>query len=140
MKLVSQASINKFGDHPRTLRESCANAVYEFLENSSGYVNIMDIGAGSGLSAITVFDRFDDNLKDRVYFTLIDPSIDVVDVAEPLMKSHGIKCRTIRDFDINLLKYVEPGSQDVVMGVASIHHHAKIPFDVYYRILNKKYQ
>ncbi len=136
MKLVSDASERAgFGDHPQKIRDSCAVAVVNYLKGHDGYINILDIGAGAGASAKTVFERLDENIRDEVCFTLIDPSNDVLQVAYPLVKGLGARCVAIRKADTSLLEFVKPESQDVAIAVASIHHHARIPFETYYDAL-----
>ncbi len=144
MKLVSKASERAgFGDKPQMLREAAAKVVAYLAQRIDGRIVIFDHGSGPGYSAKVIFEHLGENEKDRVHIILLDPSRDkVFGTAKEVLKKLGLKYRKkeggfslYADTDLNSLRYVEPGTVDFFVGVASIHHHAHIPFELYYELL-----
>ncbi len=121
-----------FGNNSQILRDSCARVVAhrvrKRMENAAfkGKINIMDIGAG--VSTINIFDAIGDNYKDRVFFTLVEPSEKRVEDAASKLSEKGLKrnkdYRVIVAPDQHLPAFVEPESQDIVSYVAVLHHHS----------------
>ncbi len=136
MQLVTEASkLAGFGDNPKILRNHASKVVAYLAPKIDGQINILDHGAGPGLSAESVFNAMGGNEKDRTFFTLLEPAKDKLDIAEEKMKKLGARYMAINAPDIEMLRYVQPGTQSIFVGVASIHHHSHIPFEIYHEVL-----
>lgn len=138
LALVSKAiELAGFGDYPELLRKATARVISTLLEQAqkSSALKILDLGSGPGKSAEAVYETLPADLKDKSEFTLLDPSTDSLKAAEELMRRKGIKHRIVHGMDSDVLGQIEPGSFDFVTAVASIHHHARIPFDIYRNVL-----
>lgn len=136
--LVSKATIEAgFGDFPELLRRETAKTVAALLKDREDdqELRILDIGAGPGLSALAVYEALRPRLKSRTTMILVDPSKGSLETAAQLMRDRGIKFEILTGIDSDVLGSVEPGSVDILTGVASIHHHAKIPFKKYQEVL-----
>ncbi|MBI4089626.1 MAG: class I SAM-dependent methyltransferase [Candidatus Levybacteria bacterium] len=140
LDLVSKAMIEAgYGNFPELLRQETAKTVSELLKDRSDSqpLNILDIGAGPGLSALTVYEALPPKLKPVTTMILVDPSAESLKAARQKMEEKGIKFKIISASDTEALKEIEGGSIDILTGVASVHHHAKIPFDLYRNVLRK---
>ena len=123
-----------FGNNSQILRDSCARVVAQEVRRLSekpairGRINCMDIGAG--VSTVNIFDAIPDNYKDRVFFTLVEPSEKRAEDAASKLSEKGLNrgkdYRVIVAPDQHLLAFVKPESQDIVTYVATLHHHSYI--------------
>ncbi len=121
-----------FDNNSQILRDSCARVVAAKVRNLAQSpkrrerINYMDVGAG--VSTINVFDAIDDNYKERVFFTLMEPSEKRVEDTASHLSKKGLKrnkdYRVIVAPDQHLLAFVKSRSQDIVSYVASLHHHS----------------
>ena len=126
-KIVAEASMNAgFGDHNAKLRAAAAKYIREVVNDYSGHVSILDIGAGAGDSALEVYRALSSRDKKRAKFTLLEPAKLSLEKAVERMKVEcaSFECVNVTDNEIGKLK----GDYDVIMGVASVHHHAQIPW------------
>lgn len=138
LALVSQATIQAgFGDFPELLRQAAASAVREVIQDShfTNLIRILDIGAGPGLSALATHVKLPNRLREKTTFALLEPSFSSLLTAADLMEKHDIKYQPYYGIDLRELGFMKPNSVDIVTAVASIHHHAKIPFEKYYDVL-----
>jgi len=136
--VVAQASVNAgFGNNNQYLREAAAQYINWNITRYNDNVNILDVGAGAGDSALVTFDGFDPNDKDRASFTLLDPSGENLEKAGERMRERGARYQLVHATDLEIPRYLGDGSQHIVMGVASIHHHAGIPWHIYRDVLVK---
>jgi len=136
--IVSEASKRAgFGDNAQIVRDYCAKVVREIVKKEKNRLVILDHGAAPGVSTETIFNGLEENDKDRVHLILLDSSKDYKEEAEERMKRLGAKYQVIVDSDINILKYVVPETVDIFTGVASLHHHSHIPFELFYQVLKK---
>ena len=138
LALVTQASEESgFGNYPKLLRQKNADVVAAILKDyqTTDGLRILDVGAGPGLSALAIYDALPDTVKAKTTILLLDPSAASLHAAEKLLKEHGVNFQIIHDVDLHIDKHVQPNSVDIVTGVASIHHHAQIPFDIYHQVL-----
>lgn len=138
LALVSRATILAgFGDYPELLRRTTASVVSNLVEQVkiSSTLQILDLGSGPGKSAEAVYEALPADVRGKSEITLLDPSADSLQTAEELMERKGIKHRIVHCIDSNMLGQIEPGSVDFITAVASIHHHARIPFDIYSDVL-----
>jgi SAM-dependent methyltransferase len=123
------------GNFSQILRDSTAEVVAyrvrDILSSKreglfNGEVQLMDVGAG--VSTVNIFDALDKNDKNRVYLTLVEPSRERLDSAAFELEKRGLKenlnFRLIQAPDQHLLAFVEPGTQDIVSYVATLHHHS----------------
>src|SRR3989344_1566289 len=135
---VSQAAERAgLGNHPELLRQKTAQVVKEILKNYpfTDKLRILDVGIGPGLSSLATWLAIPKELRSKVEMVLLDPSAKSLDAAEQLMKEHEIDYRRIDGVDLDIPQYLFKESVDILTGVASIHHHSRIPFDIYNRVL-----
>lgn len=142
--LVGKASNLAFGqDYAQLVRDEQAKtfaAIIDHLierDRLPSRWNAIEIGAGSGGSALAMHKALPDKVKDDVTFILIDPSRSSLDMAKQVMEQNNIKHRILAGSDTEAIKKIEPDSADFVTGVASIHHHARIPWELYYGVLKR---
>lgn len=142
--LVSKASERAFeSDYASLIRQATAEAVAEIMSlkltkrEIKGRMRFVEIGAGTGASTLVIHSLLPDQIKDDVTFILIDPSRNSLEVAEKEMRKNNVKSEIVVGSDNEVLPTLETGSADLVVGVASIHHHSKIPFDLYASILKE---
>ena len=138
LELVSQASKRGgFGDNAALLRQKTAEVVRVATEECpvGGELLILDVGAGPGVSALTVWQELSVAVQSRVRFLLLDPSRGSLESARKAMEKHGISHEIICDVDLNMGQHIAEGRVDILIGVAAIHHHSAIPFDLYCRML-----
>lgn len=119
-----------FGDNAQIVRDAAAAVVPYLVSGRKGRVKVFFHGTGQGIDAKTVFSALDENDKDRVYFTLLDPGKTEIEKAEANMKELGVDHLAIHAYDTEIPE-VLPESQDIFIGVASMHHHALIPWNIY---------
>ena len=138
LALVSQASEKAgLGDYPELLRKKTAEVVAEIIKHQPDgeVISILDVGTGPGISAQKIFEALPEALKPKTTLFLLDPSSSSLVVAKGLMEKNGINHQIIHDIDLNIGKYIKDGTIDIVTGVASIHHHSEIPFQIYDKVL-----
>ena len=140
--LVSQAIVRAgYGNYPVLLHKATANAVAGavagIIENRrlGRTLTIVDVGAGPGGSALATFEALPDEAKNRVTMVLVDPSADALETASQLMRERGANHIKLVGTDLEKIPGLGIGSVDILTGVASIHHHAQIPFDLYEQVL-----
>lgn len=136
--LVSKATIEAgFGDFPDLLRKETAKIVASLLQNrpADQPITILDIGAGPGSSALEIYKSLPDRFKLVTTIILLDPSAGALKTGEELMKQNEIKYKIVNGSDSDELPKMKKSSVDIVTGIASVHHHAKIPFDLYKNVL-----
>lgn len=136
LALVTQATIEAgLGDYPELLRKKTAEVVSGIMAERTEPIRILDIGAGPGRSALMVYDALPPDARTGTEITLVDPSSESLDEASGLFSSQGIEFQILPGSDSEVLPNLDRGTFDVVTGVASVHHHARIPFEMYYRVL-----
>ncbi|MBI4177204.1 MAG: class I SAM-dependent methyltransferase [Candidatus Aenigmarchaeota archaeon] len=138
MQYVSDAMKRAgYGDFPQMLREANAGEVARLVRARKGPVNICDVGAG--LSTVTIFDGLDDNDKNRVWITMIEPSRDrLMSAAETLQRKGFRNYTPVVGTDMQKLAETPWGSKPhVVSYVAAIHHHSDLepPIKLVYDVL-----
>lgn len=139
LALVSEAAKKAgFGDNPALLRQKTAEvikAVVEEYPGSKDELLILDVGAGPGLSALAIWQELPAAFQSKARFFLLDPSKASLEAAKKVMEDNRIKYEVICNADIYAGRYVKEESVDILVGVASVHHHSSIPFSLYYRLL-----
>lgn len=119
--------------HNEILAESVADYVSNAFPDYRGVVEIIDIGAGSGNSAVKIYDALSPEYKERVIITILDPAGKPLEEAAKKLSQKKAAFKVINSSDIELMfmdkKY------DIMTGVASVHHHAKIPWEIYFTSL-----
>lgn len=136
--IVAEASKRAgFGDNAQTVRDYAAKAVAYLAKHRDGELVILDHGSGPGLSTRTIFNALDDNDKDRAHMILLDTSRDYKEDAAAAMQKLGASYTIVADTDMNILQHVQQDSVDIFTGVASLHHHPHIPFELFYQVLKK---
>lgn len=96
---------------------------------------IVDIGAGAGASALAIAEALPDDVRRKTTMILVDPSKESLKTAEQLMQEQRINYKILIGTDTEVLKDLRSQSVDILTGVASIHHHARIPFKDYAGVL-----
>ncbi|KPJ73679.1 hypothetical protein AMJ48_00545 [Parcubacteria bacterium DG_74_1] len=138
LAIVSKAAKKAgFGDNPALLRQKTAEVVRSIVRDYpiKGELLILDVGAGPGLSALTIWKELPTDIRPKSRFLLLDPSRASLEAAEKVMKENRVNYEVICDVDIHVGRHLKEGIVDILVGVASVHHHSAIPFDLYYRIL-----
>jgi len=138
LALVSEAAKKAgFGDNPALLRQKTAEVVKAIMGRYpiGDEFLILDVGAGPGLSALTIWKELPTAVQSKSRFLLLDPSRASLEAAKKMMEENEIKHRIICDTDLIMSQYIADESVDILIGVASIHHHSQIPFGLYYRVL-----
>lgn len=119
------------------LRNACADVVSKLAQRIKGKINIMDVGAG--LSAIVMCEKLGEEEKQRVHLFLLEPSktrlYQTAEKLETMGFERGKNLTLAAAKDLEMMRYVEPGSMDIITGVASVHHHSFLSFDVFYKAL-----
>lgn len=134
MKYVEE-SIKKtgFGNFSQILRDASAeivaHRVSELAKNPRiKRINYMDVGAG--VSTVNSFDAIDDNHKDRIFITLVEPSRKRLEKTASDLSKRGLVIdkdyMLIESPDQHMLAFVEPETQDILSYVATFHHHSYI--------------
>lgn len=134
LSLVSEASKRAgFGDHPKLLRTTAAKVVGEYLRNQpyKEPTSILDLGSGPGESSLAIYQAIPDSLKDWVELILLDPSARSLQNARNLLDGTVNNYRTVHGTDLQIPYYIDDESLDLITAVASVHHHSRIPFDIY---------
>ncbi|MBI2338064.1 methyltransferase domain-containing protein [Candidatus Daviesbacteria bacterium] len=137
--LVTQVTIEAgFGDYNGMLQQAAARvavAAIEILSLESPVV--LDVGAGAGASGIAVARLLPKHIKRNTTMLLNDLAGDKLQVAGQLMEEAEVEYQKLVGSDIEVLRNLEPSSVDILTGVASVHHHARVPFEEYARVLKK---
>jgi len=126
-----------YGDFPQLLREETAKSVSEMVRKEKERVAILDIGAG--VSTVVLFDGLNENDKNRVYLTLLEPSEEKVEDAARELNERGASYKVIVGKDLDIPYKIRPESQNIITAVASIHHHAYLdrPFRIIYDAIKR---
>lgn len=137
--LVPQVTIAAgFGDYNGLLQQTAAKAVVITIERLSLKSPVMlDVGAGAGASGLAIAKLLPKNIREYTRMILNDPAEEKLKTAEQLIEEAGVRCQKLVGADMEVLGSLESGSVDILTGVASVHHHAGIPFDSYARVLRK---
>lgn len=127
------------GNYSQILRDANAKLVASAAKRYDGKIKILEPGFGE--STVNLFDALDEDDKDRVYITGIEPSEERCEAAAAKLEKRGLKADIDFEFhvDINnhMLEYVGPESQNIICYVATFHHHSYIdtPLAVAYSAL-----
>ena len=138
---VSEGSIKR--DLPYALNETNADIVSDLVIGAGDEVVIADLGAGNGNTTILTYDFLKDKwkehgykekeLRDKVSFILEDPSETLLSEACKRLGKLGLRYRkapgSVHE-DV-----FEPGSVDIAMSVASLHHYSD-PADPHSAVFN----
>jgi SAM-dependent methyltransferase len=122
------------GNYPQMLRDANARVVAAAVRQYPGKVHILE--PGFGVSTVNMFDALDDNDKDRVVVTGIEPSEERGEKALADLVKRGLvideNLYYYPGVDNHMLDYVGPDSQHIIRTVAQWHHHAYLdtPFAV----------
>ena len=127
------------GNYPQELRRAAAMAVHDIIarRHEVGDSRVfLEIGSGPGLSALEVYQYLPADARDRSTLWLLDPSSKSLDAADALMQRNGVKRHELFEgTDSETLPLLRESSVNIITAVASVHHHARIPFEEYFRVL-----
>lgn len=138
LQLVTTATIEAgLGDYPELLRRKAAAVTAKLLgtRDPEEAVKILDLGSGPGLSTLAVYEALASKLQRNTRMLLLEPSMESLQAAGQLLDRYPLRYTPHVGTDLDMLTFFRPHSIDVITAVASIHHHAQIPFDIYYRFL-----
>ncbi len=112
-----------YGDFPQLLRDANAKAIAGLVKKFDGSVVIADMGAGE--STVAIFDSLDPNDRDRVHFTLVEPSLKRVTAAAKKLRARGcIDYDIANAADLEAFSYPYSIKPQIISYVATLHHHA----------------
>ncbi len=135
LQSVSQASLEAgFDNYPELLRQKTAEVAGALVRDydPGGAFRLLDIGCGPGLSTLAVYQALPSHLQKMAEIVLVEPSETSLLIAATALEKHGAKSIVlVKGVDLDLDAYIEDGSVDLITATASIHHHAKIPFEKY---------
>lgn len=138
LQLVTTATIEAgLGDYPELLRRKAAEVTAKLLNShhTEGAKKILDLGSGPGLSTLAVYKALPRDLQRITRMLLLDPSDESLLAAGRLLNQNSVRYTPHSGTDLDIPTFFKPHSIDVITAVASIHHHAQIPFGTYYRAL-----
>ncbi len=112
------------------LNEKNAEIIAKVIHKKEGKISIMDLGAGSGDTTITILKHLDERDRKRLSFTLLDPAGDALSEAKERIAKLGLideeNYRVVTCPDLDIPLHVREESQDIITTVAAIHHHADL--------------
>jgi len=131
-------------NYSQELRDANTKFVKAYMKRNPGKVNYLEVGFG--VSTEQMFDALDENDKDRIIITGVEPSEDrAKGSAEKLVEmgmTQGKNLHVYVGVDKNIIteKYAQPNSQNIVANVAAFHHHAYLdtPMEAIYSTLANK--
>lgn len=128
-----------FADFNALLQQATAKRVAELVQVNPSLRSprIADIGAGEGDSGLVTAKSLPIDVLKRAEFVLIDPAEKSLKTARQKMEAARINHTILTGLDTEVLKGIPDETFDILTGVASVHHHARIPFDEYARVLRK---
>ncbi len=141
---IKKASENAgFGNMP--LNEVNAQIVSRTVQNNRRNNYILDVGAGSGNTSVSIVERlYNDNVDlDRVHITLLDQAKESLGAARERLESNNLKYgknfETVQGTDWEIPDKIEK-QMDIVTTVAALHHHPDIlrTVDNFYNVLKKE--
>jgi len=118
------------GNYSQKLRDGAAEAVLRYVSSHDGRVTIVEPGAG--VSTVCTCKRLDEAGidLDRLHITMIEPSMDRLESAAAGLEEMGLKRGGAKHFetyatrDVHAVNVTGEGTQNLVVSVAQIHHHA----------------
>jgi len=118
------------GNYSQKLRDKNAEIVTHVIANILNGERVNFLEPGAGRSTMRLYDELEKEGVDleRIFATLVEPSKERVREAADDLRNRGLKEN--KDFavivgtDQDMPKYIEPGSQDIVSYVATLHHHS----------------
>ena len=134
--LIARASeLAGLADANRLLNDENARIIANAFRTFDGTVRLLDVGAGTGDTTISILESLDKSEWERAFFTLIDPAESLLESAGRRLRERGLRdgenfaLHVASDLDIPTI--VAQESQNIVTAVASIHHHAFLegPFE-----------
>ena len=120
------------GDVNANLNSANASVVSRIVERSEDEVNILDFGAGSGNTTIAIYEELDEEGKEKVNFTLLEPSKDQIYGTEDqvgAVQKLNERGLVPGDYEIVIGTGMEKmpdmvsGIYQIVTANASAHHH-----------------
>jgi len=134
--LIARASeLAGLADANRLLNEENARVIASAFRSFDGMIRILDVGAGTGDTTLSILESLDKSEWARAFFTLVDPAERLLEDADRKLRERGLRegehfaLHVASDLDIPTI--VAQESQNIVTAVASIHHHAFLegPFE-----------
>lgn len=110
------------------LNKAVANVVFKIIRYRNGRIRILDVGAGSGQTTLAVIRELDELPIESAEFFLFDPAKKALQAGARRLAEIGLNegenFHIYPITDLNMSNYVQEESADIVVSVASIHHHA----------------
>jgi ubiquinone/menaquinone biosynthesis C-methylase UbiE len=136
IKEISEAaSVGCFGDYPKLINAKAAEAAAGCISGLDGDVRLLDIGAGTGNTTLSIVGQLDPSSKDKVNFSLVDPEGSGEKYVRE--KLSGLKFSFTKCSDIDIESVFGPESFDIAVAVAAFNNHADLegPFKSVYTVL-----
>ena len=129
-KVIEEASIRaEIANNNKVLADTAAEYVKVAVDDYNGNIEMLDIGSGSGNSALKMYNALSQKDKERVRITLLEPAAKPLEDAVQRMEEAGANYEQVNKCDLDIANVKE--KYDMITGVASLHHHAKIPWEIY---------
>lgn len=130
-------------DANERLNVATAKVIESMVEKAEGLIRILDLGAGTGNTTFSIIQRLNSSNMRKVFFVLIDPASEAIQEAKKSLSQTGLvegkHFEVVVSTDLNAGKYIRQESIDIIVAVASIHHHAHLeaPLGVVHTICKK---
>ncbi|MBI4080815.1 MAG: methyltransferase domain-containing protein [Candidatus Levybacteria bacterium] len=130
VSLVSKVSeLSGVAEFPSLLHHATAMVVAEIARERAGEAEfrILDIGGGTGDSAVAIFQSLPEEIRGKTHITILDPAGDSLKVAADTMERAGAaNVSYMQGFDLEIGQKFPDNYFDVVTSVAAIHHHSNL--------------
>jgi SAM-dependent methyltransferase len=128
---IAQASrVAGLKDANGKLNEKVAEVALSVIaSHRSEQINILDVGTGSGATALAVWSQLCDEARRRTRWVFLDPAKQALMEAKQAALTAGLAAHQLDllpSRDLDAFPYLSD-KFDVVLAVASIHHHAYLP-------------
>ena len=126
---ISTAAENAgLGNANQRLNEAVARIVAVEAAARGHPLRLLDIGAGSGDTTLSILKAIKD--RDGLFYTLVDPAERALGEARSRLRKTGLSSGRHFELhcasDIETTTVLDSGSFDIIVAVASLHHHSDI--------------
>jgi ubiquinone/menaquinone biosynthesis C-methylase UbiE len=126
--IARAAELAGLGDANQRLNNAAAKIISLEADSRKSPLRILDVGAGSGSTTLAILEAC--RGLHQPFFALLDAAAHALNTARERLVERGFKegadFAVYPTVDTNVEGLFEEGSFDVVVAVASIHHHADL--------------